>query len=158
MGPAQALYAWRSFVGLVEGNGALERADADAEVVGEIGEDGVVVAGAGGELFRRDALADGPVAFGEGLGGSAFRFLFAFPDDAAEVGEELLVLAFGPVLAVDRAESAGGELADSGPRAALHRHFELCIELLGCCPELCGQIFAPEVGLQHRKLVETPFH
>jgi hypothetical protein len=71
VGPAQALDAWGAFVGLVEGDGALEGADADAEIVGEVGEDGVVVAGAGGELFLGDALTDRPVAFSEGLSGGA---------------------------------------------------------------------------------------
>ena len=37
--------------------------DFEAEVVGEAGEDGVVVGGLGSELFLRDAFADGPVAF-----------------------------------------------------------------------------------------------
>ena len=70
--PAQAFEARGAFVGLVEGDGPLESADADAEVLGEVSEDGVVVAGAGIELLLRDAFADRPVAFGERLGGSAF--------------------------------------------------------------------------------------
>ena len=54
-----------------------------------------MVAGAGGELFFVDAFADGPVAVDEGLGGGALGLLLAFADDAAEVGEELVVVAFG---------------------------------------------------------------
>jgi len=53
MGPAQAFETRGAFVGLVEGDGALEGADADAEILGEVGEDGVVVASAGIELFLR---------------------------------------------------------------------------------------------------------
>ena len=63
VGPAQAFDARRAFVGSVEGDGALQGAEADAEVGGEVGEDGVVVPRAGVELFLGDAFADGPVAF-----------------------------------------------------------------------------------------------
>lgn len=85
--------------GVVDGEGflegALEGADADVEVAGEVGEDGVVVAGAGVESLFGDAVADGPVAFDEGLGGGAFGFLLAFADDAAEVAGECGVLGGG---------------------------------------------------------------
>ena len=48
-----------------------------------------------GGVDAGDSAADGPVAFDERLGGGALGFLFAFADDAAEVGEELAVFAFG---------------------------------------------------------------
>lgn len=89
VGPAQAFDARGAFVGLVEGDGALQGAEVDAEVGREVGEDGVVVAGAGVELFFGDAAANGPVAFEEGLGGGALGFLFALADDAPEVNDEL---------------------------------------------------------------------
>jgi len=71
----------------------LEGAEADVEIGAEVAEDRVVVAGLGVELLFVDALADGPVALDEGLGGGALCFLFAFADDAAEVGEELVLVA-----------------------------------------------------------------
>ena len=61
MGPAQAFERRRAAVGSVEGDGALQGAEVDVEVGGEVGEDGVVEAGAGGELFFVDPAADGPV-------------------------------------------------------------------------------------------------
>ena len=84
VGPAQALDARGAAGGLVKGDGALEGAEVDAEVGGEVGEDGVVEVGAGGELFLLAAVADGPVAFEQGLGGGAFGFLLAFADDSAD--------------------------------------------------------------------------
>ena len=57
-----------------------------------------VVAGALVELLAGDSAAQRPIAFDEGLGGGALGLLFAFANDAAEVGEELVVFALGDEL------------------------------------------------------------